>query len=247
MIRDFFKDEKKEAETIYSKGFTDGIYNHYEASLVAKYIRKKQGVGDAKLKTLLVAFCNQRGKYFNYVTSMTEIKNMIKNSKKDWLDKTSPIIISKKELDKIREIKNFTAQKIFLFILISSKRNNGYFNKDSFSYMKSILKLRLTNNEFVKKYIHLLYDLGYVRDSNTNYFITFTGEQSEPALIISTQKQLSNISEIYKDYCGGELDYCKECGAEFVKNGSRHEYCETHSEERSKERHKKYNQKRNFA
>lgn len=244
MIREFFKDEKKDAENIYLKGFTNGEFNPYEALLVAKYIREKEGAGDARLKTLLVKFCYDKDRFFNYVVLRNKIKEIIRNSKKGWNSRIDPVFIKQEELDKIRSIKNFTAQKILFVYLLFAKKTDGFFYKNRLPDVKQILGLRITNKE-IQEYSRLFYEAGLLRDSNENYFLTFLSN-GVSVISFSTQKEVLKATDVYTKYCGGELGYCKECGNEFIKIG-RELFCSNCTKDRSLEKYKKYNKKRNDA
>lgn len=246
MNRDFFGDETIEAERIFINGFTDKEFNYPEALLVAKYIRGKQGVGDARLKTLIIEYCEKNGLYFNYVRNRDVINSIVRDSRKPFYKKREPIIITENEMTTIRSIKSFVSQKILFGMLVFSKKNGGFFNKKDFSDLKKALSIRLTHQEIMKKHVFVFQKSGFLRDSNQNLFLMFLSSD-KPAIVFSTQKQIYKIGEIYKDYCGGELGYCRDCNAEFLKNGNRHNYCDIHSGEHMLERHKKYNKKRNFA
>jgi hypothetical protein len=226
MLRLFFSDEKKDAEIIFKNGFAKGEYNNYDAYLVAKYFRNELGYGDRRVKNSLIAFCCENDKNFNYVLNRSSIAKIIRNSSSEWRNKKSAIYITKREIEKIRKIKNFDYQKILLLFLIFAKRERGYVYDGRWADIKRLSGLRITNRE-IHKALYFGYKEGMVRDSNDNHFIRFIDDEtSNPEITLSAEKQILNVSKIYENYCGGVLVYCKDCGKEFMKSVSGSKLCQ---------------------
>lgn len=225
MIRPFFIDEKKNAEKIYKNGFANNEYNNYEAYLVAKYLRHEFGYGDHKTKTQLLEFCHKHDENFNYILNRLSISKIIINSRSEWKNKSHDIKITKSELDKIRNIKDFNAQKIILLFLVFAKRNNGYVYSNQWSDIIKISRLNVTHVK-IHSCINMAYEKEMVRDSNDNHFVKFIEEVGDATLKLSSDKDIWNLMKIYEEYCGGVITYCENCGKELIKESNRHKYCD---------------------
>ncbi len=248
MLNWVFGNEKTMALNIYKNGFTEGYFTSHEAYLVAKYFFREFGYGKDKTKTYLRKFCEKHDKDFNYILLRHKIKEILKNADSEWKIKSEPIYVTQLELDKIREIKNFNAQKALLSFLVFSKRNNGYVYKNSITEIKRISGLKnISCTELIGKYLFFAYKADLIRASNENYFVKFIDNSSKKVLKISDLKGLYSLDKMYIEYCGGILGYCEKCENEFIKRGSTHKYCENCSKERKLEKHEKYNKKRSFA
>ena len=168
---------------------------------------------------------------------------MKQSSKKFW--KTGNVNITKNELDRIREIRNFKVQKIALAILFISKRetNNGWFREHNRPDIKKVLSRNVIGWD-IDDVIAIMYEKGMSEPSGENNSwdddgstkIKFIDKDGYPVISVDTEKKARNLGELYKAYCGGELGYCRTCHNEFIKNSTRQAYCENCKREREKER-----------
>lgn len=245
MRRQFFYDEEIISEEIHKNGFRDGYYTVGQARLVAKYFRWRLGYGDARIKSALPEFCKQHDKNFRKVPNRKSIAEIVNASKKEFIKKASPISITKSELETIRTVKNFKAQRVLLGFLIIAKRDDGHVSKNRWPQIKRIVGISISNKEILK-FARIFYDMGLI-DVGTDHTIKFINNSSEVAILISDEKTLYSISNLYKEYCGGEIAWCKECGKEYIKNSNRHSYCDEcwkkKELEKTKNRMKKYRKK----
>ena len=252
--RSFIFNERILAEYLYKNGFTSETFNEREAVLVGKYFRFVLGYKDAKTKTFLKEFCESHDPFFYYEANIDFFKRILRKSKKDFIVKTD-IIITKGELDKIRTVKNFLAQKMYLGMLAVAKRGYTYVPLTAWKDIKKIMNIKKTNAEIYKQ-IHLLYTLGFLVPSESTEYeashkILVIYENSEPVFDIKSDRELYMLGQMYKDYCGGELEYCIVCGKEFVKRGKTDRFCDEHALEKklenSRNRFKKHYQKESNA
>lgn len=241
MIRKFFIDEKNEAIKILNKGFSKNEFNSYEAYLIAKYFRSL-GYGDQRTKTSLIMFCENHLEYFNYVKHMDDIQTILKSSRGDWIDKTTKIAVTKKELDSLKLVKNFNAQLVLLVFLLYAKRNNGYVYRNRWNDIKKILKLNITERE-LQHLLHLGYRNNLLRDSNENHFIKFIDKDSPVVFILDSEKSILDIKKKYIDHCGGIIYYCEICYKEITKTSNRKKYCEDCWREKHRERDRELKRK----
>lgn len=243
MLRDFFSDEKKEASVIYKDGFENTEFNSYQAHLIARYLTKELGYSKAKVKTFLIKFSGEHDKNFNYIGIREQFKIILKNLDGEWRDKSKPIYITENELIKIRELPNYNAQKLMLGFLVFAKRDGGYVYRNRWTDIKSIMALRITNDQ-VNAFIHMAYKRNMIRDSNEHHFMKFMDNTSEIRIEIKDEKDLYNLEKSYNEYCGGILGYCRECGNEFLKSARANIYCNICSGKREKKKYERYNKSR---
>lgn len=221
-------------------------YSWAELISLSKYIRHELGYGDAKLKTAIKDILG-RDTSFVYVRMRGFIGKIVKNSRKPYI-KTGSVFITQEELLKIRNIKNFKWQKITLSFLFLSKRLNsrGYVKVKDWGDVKSsscISHLKTSDIEAVVNYLYNQKDMIRVvenSDYDPSHELLFRENSNHVVFEIGTEKDARNLGNLYKEWCGGELSWCKECGKEFTKNGKTHSYCQTCSKEKELIRYKKY-------
>lgn len=237
--------EKEQATNIYKNGFTNG-YNRREAYLVAKYLRHIKGYKDKRLKKELIDFCSQDHE-FNVVLEDYYIREIIKNSKSEFIIR-SKIFITQKELDRVRQVKNFNAQKLYLGLIALAKKNKSNFvSVKNWTVLKRISSLPVSMAK-LNELFHVLYLAKLIypifKKNIGGQKLLFMDWEGNSVLEIHTDKEFYDLGNSYQELCGGELGYCEICQEEFVKNSPRQKYCETHRKEKELERHRNYNKKR---
>ncbi len=250
-MQNFLYDEKEIAGKIFENGFTNG-YDRRELLLYAKYLRHVLGYKDVKIKKKLIEFCS-KSSLFNEVTERNHVITCVKNSRRNFFTRTS-VFITKDEIDKVKKVKNFDAQKVYLALLLIAKRNRyNLVSIKLFAEIKRIAGVNCTTVELGSLF-HQLYKGGLIyptasekNNSTIGYLkildIDFEGKAE---ISITTDKDFYNLGKIYENYCGGYVLYCLECGLEFFRKNNRRmeKYCEKHSKEKSLAKYKRYNEKR---
>lgn len=255
--RPLIYDEAILGKKVYENGYIDDL-RWADVLPLAKYMRFTFGYGDARLKTKLEEFFS-RDPNFNKVRMRGYIGKIINHSRRKYKN-TKTVNITENELLKIREIKNFKWQKIILSLLFISKRatNNGYVRLNEWTDVKSsacISNLRIFE---IENAVTALYQIpNRIRPierekTDASHQILFIDDASKIVFTIKNDKTARNLGNLYKEWCGGELYWCKECGNEFIKNNSnRHNYCtecsETRRLERVKINMKKYRSQSNLS
>lgn len=241
-MKSFLYDEKVLATNIYNNGFTNG-YDRKEALLLAKYFRHILGYGDTRIKKKIIEACS-KDIYFNAVTESSSIKSFVRNSKKDFFVKTS-LFITKREIEKVKTIKNFDAQKVYLTLLLLARRS-GFNNVPLlFTEIKKIANINVTNNE-LSHFFHLIYKSGLIypiEATNSNKTIGYQKilDMDFEGLVeieIKNDKELYDFGKTYEKYCGGYLIYCEVCEKEMIRKSPTHKLCEEHYLEKEKVRKK---------
>lgn len=236
-------DEKKLAENVFQNGFQEGGFTWKEGILLGKYFRYELGFGDVKTKKLLIEYALSHDKYFNYVRNRKMVGKILKRSKDLFFD-TGSVEITESEVLKVREIRNFRQQKIIIVILLLSKRktNNGYINLKDWPLVKKIVSRKITNSD-IQTVFTMMYQLGMSTPYGASQKILFLDNDSKIVIRIKDNKDAVNIVAFYRDYCGGDLGYCR-CGKEFIKNNPRQVLCKECKSKSRLEKYRRYNEKR---
>ena len=249
IYRPLIYDEEMIGKELYKKKFIDE-FKWEELVAVTKYIRHTFTYGDAKTKTELVKFLS-KNKNFNYARMSGYIGKIIKESQKDFT-RTGEVDITELELKTIQEMENFKWQKIALALLFLSKRKNnkGYVKIKDWRDAKVASCISHVKSSDIEEVVHFLYTKEKIRVvENDNYDpsheILFIDKGSKNVIFhIDDDKSARNLGNLYKEWCGGELYWCKNCGKKFIKGGKNHFYCENCSNIKRLEKYKNYNKKR---
>lgn len=242
--RPLIYDEKEMGRKIYEMGQIDDL-NWPELLATAKYIRFLFSCGNAKLRTLLKDFLSKTPG-FNYVRSSGYLGKIINSSNREFTQ-TKTVSITEFELMEIRKIKNFKWQKILLGFLFISKRNNnsGYVSLKDWVDVKTVSGISHVTTADVEDAVYyfsksnLLKVNEYDKYYEAKHKILFSDIEDKNKIVfkVTNDKEARNLNKEYKEWCGGELSWCRECGNEFIKNNSnRHNYCDKCSGKRRLEK-----------
>jgi hypothetical protein len=231
-------DEKAESERLFSNGFTDG-YDRREASLIAKYMRHVLGYGDIRVKKGIISFCSRYPDEFNHVTESQYIKEFVRNSKYPFIVRER-VIITDSEINKVRLIKNFKAQKVYLSMLAIGKKNKTNFvGIRDWTTLKRVSGLRLTNYE-LGEIFHVLYNNNMLypvlKNDGGGHKLLYVDWGGKPKIEIRNDKDFYNLGATYENICGGHLSYCVICEKEFVRATGNQKLCPEHSALKEKTR-----------
>ena len=241
-------DEKEEGGYLYHVGF-EGEFAWRKVRLICKYMINEFGYVKAKAKTQLIKFCEEHDENFNYISNRKTINWIVNRAMKDEYKFTIPVDIRLSEIETIRKIKNFKYQKILLCMLFLVKQNPNKkgISISDFGKIRSLMNKKHLSNQEIEVALGLFWSDGYVGEPKGYYPLTFISENPRDRKIFAfknTDRDARLLVETYFGYCGGELGYCKVCGQEFVKSSQHSLYCTIHSEEKRKEKYKRYNSKR---
>lgn len=237
MQRSLLYNEKEQSELLFRNGYSNG-YNIRETYLVAKYMRHVLGYKDGKLKKQLIEFCSQ-DKSFNYVTESIHIKNVIKNSKNNFIVRTE-VFITVEEISTVRKIKDFRAQKIYISLLAIAKKNKSNFvSIKNRTEIKRIAGLNITNIEMAGLF-HVLYKNNMIyptiKEGKGGHKLLFIDWHGKTKIEIINDKSFYSLGKTYESLCGGHLIYCEECGVEMIRKSPAHKLCEFHYREKEEKR-----------
>jgi len=124
--------ELKYAENLLEKGFQDYI-KYSDLLVLSKYFRYK-GLNNSNIKESIVDFYRKFNPNYNSTISGDKIDTAIHKSKKYELRIPTEIKITKKEVEKIRSIKNYKYEKICFMMLVISRSNKIAYSSKSLRY-----------------------------------------------------------------------------------------------------------------
>jgi len=237
-------DERQMGESLYLKGYSEH-YTFTETLLVSKYLKNEMGLDGRSLKNALREYVQKFDPMFASHSRLTMLKTITKKSSVGYIS-TGEVLITKKEIDAIREIKNFKFQKIALSILLISKRktNNGTINIRSFREVKYILGNKITRNDILHC-IFAMKSMGMIDvhdvhklsgDVDVWYTVTFVDNDNKNVILnIDTDATARRLGKLYEEFCGGVLGYCS-CGNEFIRTNNYQRMCPSCSAKRKHRR-----------
>lgn len=195
--------------------------------VMAKYFRYL-GQDNIEIEKSIIELCEKFEDGFVENIHIDRIIKIIKSSERNSLRLPIDVPITKREIEIIRNIKNYRYEKIVFTMLVLGKyfklTNTGkhpsssknYFIENDFS---TIIRLAHTSKKKDENIIHFLFESGFIDyiKKNGSYLIKFTNvdDQSEIELIVD------DIDDIIKFY----PPHCEVCGKEMKKNGKNHKMC----------------------
>jgi len=237
MYKPILYNEKEQGEQVYKNGFSESLFNRRELISLAKYYRHILNYGDRRIRTNLILFCQKHDVGFNEVLHAPLLKESVSSSKRPFVVKKK-ILFSEKEMKVVREVEDFQGQKFLLGLLAFAKRDKGYVSVRRWTDIKKCMGLA-SDTKRLYEFINLFYKKGYVEPSRVKRYgsahkVLFVddSEEGKSVLKILTDSDFRRLGDIYVNYCGDIVHFCKTCGAEMEKRSNRHVYCDSCREER---------------
>jgi len=214
--------------------------------LLAKYFYYS-GMDTRETKKQLRVLCKNVDKDWNETTQGWKLKVSIRESKKRRLRTPMPVPITKAELDKIKEIKNYVLEKILFIFLCYSKilKYNTviikprkkpillglFYANERAGNIFNVAKVDVRKKQR-NEMIHLLFEKGYIDATRYNGFlIKYVYEDSPTEFMV---EDYENLVLYYQKYCGEQIIGCS-CGRLFLKKNSRSGLCPICKQEKRKE------------
>lgn len=244
-------DEKKAAEEILKNGFSS-FMSRKDLGILAKYF-KYIGKNKTQIRKSLIDFCEKHNPEFNEVLSRERINNAINGADKFGLRLPVVVSVTESELDAIKNIGNYSRQKILFVMLVVAKYakysgtrykpkresiydDNFYINEKT----TSILKMAKVNMNKIdrRKVFADFKKLGAIDSTYSGAFqIMIVNELSPISLTITNMDDMISFYPFY----------CEKCGKIAEKIGKRHNLCLDcyleNSKNLTKNRVKKYRNK----
>jgi hypothetical protein len=226
-------DEFSKALYILENGFSSGRVNIYELTLIAKYYIKL-GLNESKTRDELVDFCTTHSSNFNEIVYRNLLNGAVNTAMKYRIKGgEGQIIVTKSEMDFIKNIKSKYAKVIFMIIVLAKyakhyptkiketiiKNSDKYYCGYSIKQILRMCKLP-SNYEDTMNARHFLgkHKVGHpIFKKQDIWEIYIIDELSEPEIVVE------NISRIL-DYFPF---YCEKCGRIINRTGKRQKYCKT--------------------
>jgi len=221
---------------IYNNGFTNGKFNFWDCLAVAQYFVWELGYRKSKTKRLLIEFSEKNDPEFNRYLSRNIIKSAVDIALKKMFDERVDVIITKNEISKIKEIRDYKLEKFLFGILVSAKRSKYdqtslTVRRNQFGYFISVddafAICRQASYRIPKKYfflfVHKLVLSGFLGATKVGKIaILYADDNSSPVIkVLGTEDPV----KAYVDMNDGELLYCAECGNLVKKESNRQKLC----------------------
>lgn len=235
--------EKKHAEWMLENGFHN-FMSSQDLSILARYL-KHIGKNKSQIKTDLIDFCKRYNPEFNEIIYDKKLRWVINTCDKYKLRIAMNIVVTEKELETIKIIKNYKLEKILFVMLVVSK----YFKHNRIRIDQS--KLKNNENFYVnakftdilkqarvnvskKERNSLLFELNQTNliESTLNgaYKINFVDESSGSKILIDDIDKIIDYFPIF----------CIKCGKKMEKRARKHDMCEDCYKEYRKNKDKEY-------
>lgn len=254
------------AKEILNKGFTSKFIAS-ELKILSKYYFS-QGNDEAKIKELLKTFCEKHMKNFNFAVHFKIINSAVKLGikKKNKLIQIDNVGITDKELEWIDDMDIPHEHKRVVFTLMALtklsksflKIQNGELRSNEFyfgghkNYRELTKVAKITFNKSKKSNIKNIHDLIHTLDEKGIVQITGSGnikllfmyKNNDSENVVLTVDDYTNIGYFYDFYHEeNDVKECENCRV-LIKAYKTQMYCKKCKQEKTLEKHKKYNKKR---
>lgn len=246
-------DERNYAETVLLKDKNFGNYLKLkDAIILAKYYRWIENKETREIKKILMIFCKQIDKNWNYVKQHWKIDVAIKESKRHKIRQPIPIPITKKELENINSLNNTNLERVAFIYLVYGKflkyadtrvklttkpRQIGvcYTNeKSQVIFEKAGVNVKKSQRNEI---LHQLFSLGMLDATRWGgILLKYTDEDSPTEFIV---ENYDDISLYYRRWKGEQISICL-CGRLFLKRNPNELFCLKCKQERIKNGKRKW-------
>jgi hypothetical protein len=236
----FSFDEEEDALDYIKNAKNSDKINYIEMQKVAKYYRNNLKYSRNKTEKELIFLCKQINNEFNPIVERDSIKKWLDSSEKYNLRIIKSIIITKKEIEVIKTVKNLKNRKLLFSTLVLAKglkysslskikgestSDKFFINYNNLLDVGKLAGIKITEvqtanifHEFYKADLIKLYS-----PERESIMIAFAEEAGELALEIT---DFSNIMKYYEKYFGNDIFQCSDCGIEIIKKSNRQTRCE---------------------
>jgi len=231
-------DEESWSENLLKNGSPKPYAISKDVSILAKYWRYK-GLETHDIRLKLEEYCYKSDPYFNDANSYWKIRNALRDSKNYRLRRAFPIVVTRAEVDVIKQFKSYDYQKVLFVLLVTGK-----FLKYSNTKIKPTNKTRIINDFFVKESMSEAVRNARVsmrikerKDMFNNFYnagvfdvghyyrtlkVKFVDEDSEPEIVVT---DFDNIVLSWCRYCGERIAACSKCGKLFLQRTNMQQKC----------------------
>ena len=202
-------DEKEYAEQLLSK--PQQYIKARSLYILVKYY-KNEGFNKIDTMDRIKLFCIQQDPDYNFILAEKLFKKLENSYKKAELKNKRIVGITQKELDIIKQIKDYKKEKILFTMLILSKMSHGssdkyYINNISETVIFKFAKLS-SNKEDRDKIIYELNRDGYIStpyDNSKTITINFVDKDGENIIWIENIDKMIDYYPVYCDKCGEQM------------------------------------------
>lgn len=220
-------DEEKHVLFMLDNGFQTSRNNKFEIQLLANYYRM-QGLDKLEIEEKIHSFCKKHITNYNRVKFYKMIDEKVKKSEKMKLKKSTPINITKKEMETILREDNIKCQKLMFVYLVLAKYYMSN-NKTDKYYVgckdTDIFNLcdMYTRKQDKIELMHYLTKKGYITPTlSMSSIINYVFEDSEVVLTFIPD---TDMVYYFEQYLGDLFVNCLVCGKLTKKRSNRTLYC----------------------
>jgi hypothetical protein len=197
---------------------------------------------------LLEKFCRESNKDYNKNLSGWKINKALNRTKTYRIRTNLSVIISKSEVEKIKEFENYNYQKLLFVLLVTGKFSkysntrivlsnrtrtiNQFYVNDDLSNTLKIARISFRKDQ-KNKFLYEMFKKGFL--DGTIYktlLLKYVDEFSEPEIVVT---DINDPVLFWQRYCGEKIAACSKCGKLFIKRSNRHSLCRSCWRDREKE------------
>ena len=248
-------DELVYAEKLLSNGFIK-LMSYNDLLILSKFYFFKT-LDEEQVRKKLNAFCYKYNPEYNEVIFGNTIDKAIRNGKKGnlWIPKN--VVITKDEIQRIKQINNYRYEKILFALLVCAKfqkqksNNDGkkniagmasrYFANQTMGSVLSLAKVHANRKEqaIIRADIYKLrYTLSLRKNKLGGFEILYADTNYNADNIFAEITSRDDIIDFYPPYL-----ICLGCGKEIDKVGNNKKYCQQCWQKTKNERNKRHMQK----
>lgn len=235
----FIMNERQYAKRVLN-GNGYGEKQLYTSIVIAKYY-KSLGYEKREIKAALEKLVRERNPYAPDESVDFWVKKSIESAEKYPLYETDGIVITKPEIEKIRQIhsqrfKDYRIQRLAFTLLCLAKFGSARGIKNYWvnASLKDIFKIANIKGQTIKKqclFINELFKAGYI-DLNPkieNESIRVLGAaDGESEVVVG---DINEAGMVYEEYCGKRFVKCRVCGKMIAVTNGRNLYCKQCAED----------------
>ena len=246
-------DELVYAEKLLTKGFIK-FMSYKDLLILAKFYFFKN-LNEEQVRKKINSFCYTYNPEYNEVIFGNTVDKAIKNGKKTnlWIPKN--IVITKNEISRIKEIKNYRLEKILFSLLVCAKykkqeydggtkkgddcMTTRYFVNTALSPILSLSKVYANRKEqeSIRTTLHKQgYTIPLRKNIKGGFELLYVDNDSNNNNIFAEISSRDNILDFYPPYL-----MCLGCGKEIDKSSNSKKYCADCWKEKRKEDKLLYN------
>ena len=248
-------DEEEYAKKLLKEVSPKPYISLYDLTVLAKYY-KFLNKETHEIRILLEKFCLESNRDYNKDLSGWKIDKALNRTKTYRIKTNFSVVVTKSEVEKIKEFENYNYQKLLFVLLVIGKFSkysnarivpsnrthaiNQIYVNDDLSNTLKVARVSFRKDQR-NKFLHEMFEKGFL--DGTIYktlSLKYVDESSEPEIVVT---DINDPVLFWERYNGEKIAACSKCGKLFVKRSNRHSMCRSCFEEQRRDKRKEYNKK----